>query len=132
MRRRVQDVFAVRQEVAARGRPSPFEMRFYVLAIGIHDVDLVALGAVARGLKHQLLAVGRPVGFGVLSSGRELPQVRDSLRFLSNIQANRPKATTARAVMPLMIPPRKAPFRTKSKKLLTTTWSEAILIRPEE
>ena len=66
--------------------PVPFEMRFTFCAIGIHDVDLVALGAVARGLKHQPLTVRRPVGFRILSSGRDLLHVRDSLRFLSKCE----------------------------------------------
>jgi hypothetical protein len=46
-----------------------------IRAIGIHNVELVARMPFASGLKDQLLSIGRPVGFGILTSRSQLPQV---------------------------------------------------------
>ena len=53
-----------------------------VRAVGIHDKDLVALELVARRLKNDLLAVGRPICFGVFTARGELPDVREMGRRL--------------------------------------------------
>jgi hypothetical protein len=54
-----------------------------VRTVAIHDEDLIALELVARGLKNDALAIGRPIRFGVLSAVRQLmdfAQMRGRLR----------------------------------------------------
>ena len=50
-----------------------------VRAVGVHDEHLVALVWRAGGLEDQALAVGGPVGLGVLPAMRELPEVGEPL-----------------------------------------------------
>ena len=46
-----------------------------IRTIRVHDEDLVALIGRAGGLENESLAVGGPVGFGVLAAVRELADI---------------------------------------------------------
>ena len=80
MRRRVDNMFVVGQEVAAGGHAFPGRHHVDVGAVGVHDVLLVALAGIARGLKHDPFPVGRPIRFRVLSAVRQLLQSGEVLR----------------------------------------------------
>jgi hypothetical protein len=48
-------------------------------SVGVHDEDLVALQITAGGLEDKALAVGRPIGFGILAAVGQLPDVPDGI-----------------------------------------------------
>ena len=77
MGRAEQDLAAAGQEVAAGRRSLAGRDHPNIAAVALHHVDLVTAMLASRRLKHQLLAVGRPVGLGVLAPGGELPDVRE-------------------------------------------------------
>jgi hypothetical protein len=82
VRRSVNDVLVVAGEVAAGGDAFAGRNQVLIGAIGIHDVLLIAGTAVARRLKNDALAVGRPVRFTVRAAFGELLEVRKMTRRL--------------------------------------------------
>src|SRR2546425_3232073 len=85
--RGVDDSLAVRKKVAARGLATPRRDHTLVPAGEIHRVDLGAPPLAHRGLKDELLVVSRKVGFGVLPSEGELPNVAQVPPLLGQQQA---------------------------------------------
>jgi len=73
----VDDVLVVGQKIAACG--APFAGRHHVLirAVRVHNVHLVALVGRPRGLEDQALAIGRPIGFGILAAVRQLADITE-------------------------------------------------------
>src|SRR5690606_566519 len=75
VRRRVDDVAAVRREEAARGAALARADAAQPGAVDVHREDLIARRAVTRGLEDQLPAIEREVRLRVLATRRELPDV---------------------------------------------------------
>ena len=68
-------MLVVAQEIAAGGAAFAGRDQVQAGAVGIHDEHLVAGVGRARGLEDQALAVGRPIGLGVLAAESELTDV---------------------------------------------------------
>jgi len=75
MGRRVHDVLAVGQKIAASSDTLAGRDHVQIRPVGVHDELLVAFAGVAGRLEDQALAVGRPVGFGVLPAVSELLEI---------------------------------------------------------
>src|SRR5580658_1676837 len=76
----VDDVPVIATEVGAGSGALAGGDQVLVTAVGIHDEYLVAAIWRARGLENQALAVGRPVGFGVLAAAGELVDIGETNR----------------------------------------------------
>ena len=73
-------MLVVGQEVPAGGAPFAGGDQVLVAAVGVHDEHLVAIVGRPGGLKDEALAIGRPIGLGVLAAVRELADVSQSRR----------------------------------------------------
>jgi hypothetical protein len=75
-------VFVVLQKVRAGGAALTGGYHVLIGSVGVHDEDLIAIQLVARGLENEALAVGGPIGFGILATEGELLEILDVLRGL--------------------------------------------------
>ncbi len=77
----VDDVFVVRQEVAAGGDALTGGDQMLVASVGVHDEDLVASVRRSRSLKYKALAaIGSPIRFGILAAVGELVDIGEAYR----------------------------------------------------
>src|SRR5712692_2283972 len=75
MRRRIKDAFVAGEKVRAGGAAVAGRNQLHLRTVDVHGVNLIALVAIARRLKDQLLAVAGKVSFGVLAAEGKLTHV---------------------------------------------------------